>query len=284
MNINGAATVAGIIGWPISHSLSPVLHGHWIAEYGLNAAYVPFPCSKDGFSDAIKGLAAAGVRGLNVTVPHKQSALALATRADEAARIAGAANLLVFGHGEIEAFNTDQSGLIAALDEALGKDALVGSDCVVLGAGGMARAGICALSRMGVRHVTVLARNPNSGQALIESLGSLRATLSCAGFGAWEMTAKSAALIVNATSAGMKGFPPLDLDLSVVAKSAAVFDAVYNPLETDLLARAKRNGLCAIDGLGMLMHQAVPSFATFFGHQPKVTPALRKILESALDG
>ena len=283
MNITGSAKLAGIVGWPIAHSMSPRLHGHWIEEYGLDAAYVPLAVRREDFAAAINGLKLAGFRGVNVTVPHKEAAFALADRCDAAAEIAGAANLLLFGEKGIEARNTDAAGLSAALLENVRANSFKGRPAVIWGAGGMARAAVCALADLGVAEIRILNRNKARAESLAAALTpKVAARLVSAGFEDWSRAGKDAALLVNATSAGMKSVPSLALPLGVLPASAAVFDAVYNPLETGLLAAARARGLRAIDGLGMLMHQAVPAFAAFFGVEPKLTAALRSVLEEAL--
>ena len=285
MNITGNAKLAGVVGWPIAHSLSPRLHGHWIEEYGIDAAYVPLAIRREDFTAALNGLRLAGFRGVNVTVPHKEAAFALADRCDGAAEIAGAANLLLFGENGIEARNTDAAGLRASLDENLGAGALKGRSAVIWGAGGMARAAVCALSVLGVSEIRILNRNPARAESLRAALmARTAAKLVCAGLEDWSRAGKDAALLVNATSAGMNGVPSVDLPLDVLPDDAAVFDAVYNPLETKLLAQAGARGLRTVDGLGMLMHQAVPAFAAFFGVEPKITAALRSTLQEALGG
>ena len=283
MNITGGAKLAGIVGWPIGHSMSPRLHSFWIEEYGIDAAYVPLAVRREDFAAAMNGLRLAGFRGVNVTIPHKEAAFALAGRCDGAAEIAGAANLLLFGESGIEARNTDAAGLSASLSESLGAGALVGRPAVIWGAGGMARAAVCALSDMGVAEIRILNRTKARAESLAAALTPrVAAKLVSAGFEDWSRAGKDAGLLVNATSAGMRGLPPLTLPLDVLPASAAVFDAVYNPLETRLLAQARARGLRALDGLGMLMHQAVPAFAAFFGVEPKITAALRRVLEEAL--
>jgi shikimate dehydrogenase len=283
MKITGSAKLAGVVGWPITHSLSPRLHGHWIAEYGVDAAYIPLAVRRKDFAAVTNGLRLAGFRGINVTVPHKEAAFALADRRDAAAEIAGAANLLLFGESGIEARNTDAAGLAASLREALGSSALAGRPAVIWGAGGMARAAVCALADLGVAEIHILNRTTAHAESLAAALTSRTAArLVGAGFEDWGRAGQDAGLLVNATSAGMKGEPSLDLPLDVLPASAVVFDAVYNPLETGLLAQAKARGLRTVDGLGMLMHQAVPAFAAFFGVEPKITAALRRVLEEAL--
>jgi shikimate dehydrogenase len=263
--------------------LSPRLHGHWIEEYGIDAAYVPLAIRREDFTAALNGLRLAGFRGVNVTVPHKEAAFALADRCDAAAEIAGAANLLLFGETGIEARNTDAAGLTAALLESVPTDAFKARPAVIWGAGGMARAAICALSDLGVSEIRILNRNPARAESLRAALTSRTAArLVCGGFEDWNRAGRDAKLLVNATSAGMQGAPSLDLSLDVLPDDAAVFDAVYNPLETRLLAQAKARGLRTVDGLGMLLHQAVPAFAAFFGVEPKITAALKRVLEEAL--
>lgn len=283
MSITGAAAVAGIVGYPVAHSMSPMLHGYWIAAHGLNAAYVPFKIAPADFAAAIDGLRKAGVRGVNVTVPHKQAAFALATDVDASAKVAGAANLLVFDADRIKAFNTDSIGLVSTLNGALGAGALHEKTAVVLGAGGMARAAVCALSALGVRQIVILVRTLAKGQVLADDLkGKVAAELSVGDFSTWSAAAAKAALVVNATSAGMSGRPSLDLSLEALPASAAVFDSVYTPLQTPLLAEARARGLLAIDGLGLLMQQGVPSFEAFFGIKPVLDDALRSYLTKAL--
>jgi len=281
--MKGPMPIAGVMGWPARQSLSPRLHGFWLKEHGIDGAFVPLPTRPEDLSTALRGLRVAGFRGVNVTVPHKEAAFALADRLDPVARAAGAVNLLVFRGGGMEGFNTDVFGLAASLAETLGDAALRGKPAVLLGAGGAARAAVLALDSLSVNEIRILNRHRGRGEALAAALAPVaKAKLSAAGLEGWSKAAGDAALVVNATSAGMKDTPSLDLDLETLPKDAAVCDIVYNPLETDLLKRAKCAGLRTIDGLGMLMHQAVPSFAAFFGLTPKVTPALRVELEKAL--
>lgn len=275
--------LAGVIGWPVAHSLSPPLHGFWLKEHGIDGAYVPLPAPRENFAQIIQSLRKLGFAGVNVTVPHKESAFALCHDLDSAAQIAGAVNLLIFKGERIEGRNTDASGLAASLVEELGKDALAGRNAVLLGAGGAARACVLALNQLGAAKISILNRNGARAESLASALkGKISAQLALAMFTDWGKVASDAALVVNATSAGMSRASALDLPLDVLAKGAAVCDIVYNPLETPLLKAARARGLKAIDGLGMLMHQAVPAFAAFYGVTPKVTPALRAELEKAL--
>ena len=281
MTLSGKAKLAGIIGWPVTHSLSPVLHGHWLAEYGIDGAMVPLAAKVEDFSAVIDGARRAGFKGVNVTVPHKESAFAIAHRTDDAARSAGAANLLVFHGHEIEGRNTDSLGLAESLKESIGP--LKGGSVVLLGAGGAARGAILALEALGAGKIHLLNRDPHRAKTLAGSLSPwVEAAVEPGNLGDWGKAAGNAVLVVNSTSAGMGKNPPLDIDLSALPKTAAVCDIVYNPLETQLLKDAAARGHKTIDGLGMLMHQAVPSFEAFFGVRPKVTPALREALVKVL--
>jgi shikimate dehydrogenase len=284
MSISGAAKIAGIVGWPVAHSLSPRLHGFWLAEHRIDGAYVPLAVRPEDFSTAIRGLRLSGFKGVSVTVPHKEAAFALADRNDDAAQAAGAVNLLVFHEdGSIEGSNTDAPGLAASLNEALAPGELQGKPVVLLGAGGAARAAVLALNALGASEIRILSRAKQRGDAFAAALAPRsEAHLVSLGFDAWPQAAKDAALLLNTTSAGLKGAPSIDLPLDALPPDAAVCDIVYNPLETQLLQRARARGHRTIDGLGMLMHQAVPAFHACFGVTPKVTPELRRMLEEAL--
>jgi shikimate dehydrogenase len=280
MTLTGKAKLAGIIGWPVTHSLSPVLHGHWLKEYGIDGAMVPLATRTEDFAAVIDGVRRAGFGGVNVTLPHKEAALAMAHSLDDAARTAGAANLLIFEGGKIEGRNTDIYGLTQSLGPVV---RLPGKTVVLLGAGGAARGAVLALQRLGVTTIHILNRHIARAQALAQELQpTVAAKLAAGDLGDWATVACDAALLVNSTSAGMAGNPPLDLDLSALSENATVCDIVYNPLETQLLKDAAARGHKTIDGLDMLMHQAVPSFHAFFGKEPEVTPALRAALEKVL--
>jgi shikimate dehydrogenase len=275
--------VAGIVGWPARHSLSPRLHAFWLREYHIDGAYVPLPVSPTDFSLALRGLCAAGLAGVNITIPHKQAAFALAHECDNAARAAGAANLFVFQEGRIEARNTDVAGLRASLVAECGPDAFRGKRVVILGAGGAARAAVLAGDALKAGEIFVLNRTERRAATLVDNIsGIVSAELVSGGLELWNGAAPAAALVIHATSAGMDGATALVPDLQLLPKDAVVCDLVYRPLETPLLANARVAGLRCIDGLGMLMHQAVPSFEAFYGVRPNVTAALRAELEQAL--
>jgi shikimate dehydrogenase len=282
MMLTGAGKIAGVMGWPIAHSLSPLLHGYWLNELQIDGALVPLAVPREDFARVVGSLQRAGFRGVNVTVPHKEAAFALAHDCDAAAKAAGAANLLVFHQGgRIEARNTDTVGLSESLREAMGslKDRTV----VLLGAGGAARAVMLSLDALDAAKVHILNRHADKAAQLARALQPMvRSQIMPGGLDDWSKVAGAADLLINSTSAGMKGHAPLDLDLAPLRGGVTVLDIVYNPLETGLLKQAKARGLATIDGLGMLMHQAAPSFEAFFGARPKISPGLRACLEQAL--
>jgi shikimate dehydrogenase len=281
---------AGVIGWPIEHSLSPILHGHWLKQYGIDGTFERISAEPGKFEDVIAKLQADGFRGVNVTVPYKETAFNLGQMVRPAARIAGAANLMVFAPDGIGVDNTDATGLFDSLQHALGSIALSGKNIVLLGAGGAARGAAYGLHALGnVAKVTILNRNKERADQLVAHINAHlpNAKFETGTLDDWTLAAEDARLVVNTTSAGMKGNPPLSINLAALPKEAAVCDIVYDPLETPLLKAAKARNLMTIDGLGMLMHQAAPSFQAFFfdemrGTAPKVTPALRAELEQVL--
>jgi shikimate dehydrogenase len=274
---------AGIIGWPVTHSLSPVLHGYWLKEYGVDGEMLRLPAEPEAFVAEIERVRALGFAGVNVTVPHKEAAFQLAATRDRAAEICGAVNLLVFGKDGIQGRNTDHVGLHQSLKENLGE--LTGKTVVLLGAGGAARGALLALDELGAAQIHILNRHHGRAEALARTLAlNLSAKLLAGPLESWTTLAPQTLLLLNTTSAGMTGNPPLALDLAGLPPDAAVCDIVYNPLETALLKDAAARGLKTIDGLGMLMHQAVPSFEAFFGVTPKITPGLRAALVQALHG
>jgi shikimate dehydrogenase len=273
--------LAGLLGWPVSHSLSPMMHGHWLREHGIAGAYVPMPVKPGEMETALRGLAALGFAGCNVTIPHKEAALALADHHEPLARRIGAANLLlVRADGSLEARNADAPGYLGSLREAVPDWRADAGPVVVLGAGGAARAVVAALLAEGAGELRVLNRSPERAEALAADMapGPVRAL-------PWAErhdALAGAALVVNTTSQGMQGQERLDLRLDALPADAVVSDLVYVPLETPLLAAARARGNRVVDGLGMLLHQAVPSFEAWFGVRPEITPALRRMLEAAL--
>ena len=270
--ITGAARLAGVIGWPVAHSRSPLLHNHWLARHGIAGAYLPRPVPPGRLDDALAGLRACGFRGVNVTLPHKEAAFALCDRLDETARGAGAANTLVFAEdGRIEGACTDGIGFIDNL-RAHGVDPAAGP-ALILGAGGSARAIAAGLLALGVR-VTIANRTPERAAALCAALPGL-ARLDWAG---WPAALPGFALLVNTTSAGMGGSPALAPDLAAAADSLVVADIVYVPRVTPFLAAAEARGLRCVGGLGMLLHQARGGFRAWFGVDPVVDDALAALV------
>lgn len=274
---------AGVIGFPISHSLSPRLHAFWLRQQGICGYYVPIASTAENFSESVRILQQAGFAGVNVTVPHKESAYAVADRLDLAARTIGAANLLLFNGDEIEGRNTDVAGLWESLKEEFDTAMFAESVAAVLGTGGAARAAVAALSELGFHEIRVLGRNLARAQGLVAELGPrVKAAVIALDWENWHRAAAGASLLVNATSAGMHNAAQLELSLEPLPKAAAVYDLVYNPLETALVKRARSRGHRAAGGLGMLVHQAVPAFQSFFGGTPADIRGARAELEKAL--
>lgn len=275
---------AGIIGWPVSHSLSPVLHGYWLKQYGIDGEFVRLPARPEDFLTVVARARGEGFSGLNVTVPHKEAAFRVTETRDLGAQICGAVNLLVFGE-KLEGRNTDHVGLRKSLEEAMGENSLTGKTAILLGAGGAARGAVLALAEMGAAQIHILNRHAVRAESLAHAMTiNVKAKLVPGPLAAYSAIAQDAGLLVNASSAGMTGNEKLQLALSPLPVSAPVCDLVYNPLETELLKDAAARGHKTVDGLGMLMHQAVPSFEAFYGRKPEVTPGLRAALVAALDG
>lgn len=270
---SGAAVVAGVAGNPVRHSLSPAIHTAWIAASGLDAVYVPFAPPPDGFTRFANGLRGAAIRGLNVTIPFKGEALALADIRSRAAERAGAANLLVFRpDGVVEAGNTDGIGLLGAFGaQAPGCDLSAGP-VVVLGAGGAGRAAAAALADAGCPEVRLVNRTEDRARRVADDLG---AGVRAFGWEALNRAGADAVAVVNATSIGLGGVGSLADALDVVSPSATVMDMVYKPLETGLLARARAEGRAVVDGLEMLIRQAAPSFEAFYGQAPPASVDVR---------
>ena len=262
--ISGSTIVAGVAGAPVTHSLSPLIHNAWIEAAGLDAVYVAFAPPADSFEAFASGLRGGAIRGLNVTVPFKEAALALADRCSDRALAAGAANLLVFErHGDILADNTDGPGLLAALaGQSPGFDVTAGP-VLILGGGGAARGAAAALAAAGAPELRIVNRTQARAEAIAVAIGpAARAA---------EPTAvvfEDANLIVNATSLGLGGGYGPQTAFELAREGAVALDMVYRPLRTEFLERATRAGLATVDGLAMLIEQAAPSFEAFFGAAP----------------
>lgn len=273
--------LAGVMGWPIAHSLSPLLHQHWIGEHELNAHYVPLAVEPENLALALRALPALGFRGVNLTIPHKEAALYTVREIDTAAALIGAINTVVVENGRLSGRNTDAFGYAESLREAGVLN--ISGHAIVLGAGGAARSIIFALFGMGVRRIVVANRTRDRAEVLkrdFANLSGLEVSVV-----EWDMAlvqAKGAGLLVNTTALGMVGQASLELDLSGLNENAIVSDIVYRPLRTPLLVDAAARGHRVVEGLGMLLHQAVPAFEAWFGVRPRVTPDLRRKLETAL--
>jgi len=267
---------AFVIGYPIGHSRSPLIHGYWLRQAGLQGRYDAVEVKPDDLPSFVSSLkdGSSGLVGGNVTIPHKEAVLALVDDVDDIARQIGAANTLWLEDGRLMATNTDSHGFAANLDEhAPGWDA--GSTAVILGAGGASRAVIHAVLSRGFENVCVVNRTVERAKALMDCFGPR-----VAAYGMDELSGllPAADLFVNTTSLGMDGHEVPGIDFTVMADGALVTDIVYVPLETPILAMARRQGMRTVDGLGMLLHQAVPGFAKWFGLTPEVTPELRQLI------
>jgi shikimate dehydrogenase len=268
---------ACLIGWPAAHSRSPLIHHYWLRLHGIAGGYNIEAIPPEGLAEFILHLSKHGFVGANVTIPYKERALQL-TAPDERAMAVGAANTLYYDGETLRSTNTDVEGFIGNLDAAApGWDRI--EDALVLGAGGSSRAVVFGLIERGIKRIHLANRTMERAQALADQFGATVMPL------AWNKLGDvlpQAGLLTNTTSLGMKGQPPLNIDLALLPPDAVVADLVYVPLETPLLAAAKARGLQTADGLGMLLHQAVRGFELWFGHCPAVTPELRALVEADL--
>ncbi len=272
--------LAGLMGWPVAHSRSPNIHNHWIAEHGLHGAYVLLPVEPGKLEQALRALPVLGFAGCNLTIPHKVAAMAMVDSVDPVARRIGAINTVVVQpDGSLAGFNNDGFGYIQSLlHEVPGWRADTGP-VAVMGAGGAARAVLVALAEQGAREIRLCNRSMHKAELLAAEFGApVRAV-------PWEQrhaALEGAALLVNTTSQGMSGQSALDLSLDALPKNALVSDLVYVPLLTPLLAAARARGNPTVGGLGMLLHQARPAFAAWFGPLPAVTEQLRALVKRSL--
>ena len=277
MTAETKARAACLIGWPAAHSRSPLIHHYWLRTLGIEGGYNIEAVPPEGFAEFVLHLSAHGFVGANVTIPHKERALALSTP-DARARAVGAANTLWYDGGELRSTNTDIEGFVNNLDAcAPGWDAA--EQALVLGAGGSSRAVVFGLIERGIKRVHLANRTIDRARALADQFGASVHPV------AWDAIADrlpEAGLLVNTTSLGMHGQPALEIDVSRLPSQAVVADLVYVPLETALLAAARARGLRTADGLGMLLHQAVRGFELWFGQRPQVTPELRALVEADL--
>lgn len=273
MIVTAETKLAGVIGWPVAHSLSPRLHGFWLEKYRIDGLYLPLGVPPEHFGTALRMFAVMGFRGVNVTLPHKEAALRAVDEASAFARRVGAVNtVIVREDGSLFGDNSDAYGFLENLKVQAPAWRAQGAPAVVLGGGGAARAVAAALVDTSAVEVRLVNRTRARAEAIAQDLdGPVRVV-------PWAGRAKAlegAGLLVNATSLGMSGQPPLEIALDVLPSDAVVNDLVYSPLETPLLAAARARGLAAVDGLGMLLHQARLGFAAWYGVEPEVSAEQR---------
>ena len=272
MNLSGKAKLAGVMGWPISHSRSPLLHGYWLHELNIDGAYLPFAVDPENIEAALRALPILGISGVNLTLPHKELAMSVCDHIDSIGRRIGAVNTIVVNDdGTLSGTNTDAFGF---LENLRAESAWRASDgpALVLGAGGAARAIVAALIDDGIGKVRLANRTLSRAEALAAEFGRAVTTVP------WDQinaAMDGTALLVNTSTLGMTGQPDLELDLYDLPETAVVNDIVYSPIETPLLRKAKTRGNPVVDGLGMLLHQARPGFTAWFGEEPTVSDALR---------
>lgn len=274
MMVSGGARVAGVMGWPVHHSLSPRMHGFWLDQHAIDGAFIPFAVAPANLCDALRALPMLGIAGVSVTVPHKERVCDLVDELDPWARRVGAVNTVtVRDDGTLAGSNSDGFGFLENLRASQPDWRAATGPAVVIGAGGAARAIVAALADAGAPEICVVNRTIARAEALAVDLAD-----DCIAVHPWEARSRvleRAALLVNATVLGMNDAPPLELPLDALPPAALVCDIVYAPLKTPLLAAAEARGNPTADGLGMLLHQGRPAFAAWFGVEPKVTPGLR---------
>jgi shikimate dehydrogenase len=276
MTAEAKARAACLIGWPAAHSRSPLIHHYWLRKLGIAGGYNIEAVPPEGFAEFVLHLSTHGFVGANVTIPHKERALIL-SKPDERASAVGAANTLWYEGDELRSTNTDIEGFINNLDAcAPGWDT---TEALVLGAGGAARAAVFGLIERGIKRVHLANRTVGRARALADQFG---ASVDPVSWDAIRDLLPRAGLLVNTTSLGMHGQPPLEVDVGLLPPHAVVADLVYVPLQTPLLSAARARGLKSADGLGMLLHQAVRGFELWFGQRPEVTSELRDLVEADL--
>jgi shikimate dehydrogenase len=268
--------IAGLLGWPVAHSRSPVIHNHWLAQYGIAGRYVLFAVPPDKLEAAVRGIATLGLRGCNVTTPHKQAVFPLLDRVDDLARTIGAVNTVVVEKdGTLAGFNNDGNGFIQSLRDADPKWRPDRGPILVLGAGGAARAVVASLAAQGAKEIRVANRTIEKAREIANAVGAAVKVVP------WEQREDAldgVAMLANATSLGSAGKPPVEIALDRLPKYAVVGDLIYVPPETPLLAAARARGNVTVNGLGLLLNQARPAFNAWFGVMPEITPALRQAI------
>lgn len=270
--MNNSFTIAGVMGWPVAHSRSPLIHNYWIKQYKLTGAYGAFPVAPSNLEAAIRGLKALGLAGCNITIPHKVNAMAYVDWVHPLAQRMGAINTVVVqADGALHGFNNDGFGFIHSLLEAQPTWQANAGPIAVIGAGGAARAIIVSLLDEGATEIRVINRTHSKAEELAQEFGSLVTSVQ---WGNREDALIGASLLINTTSQGMHGEPALNISLTNLPTDALVSDAVYIPMETPLLKEARQRGNSTVNGLGMLIHQARPAFQAWFGVMPEVTDKL----------
>lgn len=269
-------TLAGVVGFPIKHSKSPLIHNYWLKKYGIDARYDAFEVAPDGLPAFVKSAAQNGLAGFNVTVPHKVAVMNLTDAVSPAAQKAGAVNTVVVrGDGTLFGDNTDGYGFLANLAESKPDFDIQKTVAAVLGTGGAARGVCAAMVLAGVPEIRLVYRTREKAEHLARSVGG---NIRLVEWRDREDALTGAGLLANATTLGMNGFDALDIGLDNLPENAVVADLVYAPLKTDLLKRAENRGLATADGLGMLLHQARPAFQAWFGVMPEITAELRELV------
>jgi shikimate dehydrogenase len=269
-----------VIGWPISHSRSPLIHGYWLKQHNIDGSYTRQPVEPSALNAFLTDLSGAGYAGCNVTIPHKENAYRLVTAADETTERLGAVNTVFMREGKVFGTNTDGEGFINSLYHSAPALSLRNSRAVVLGAGGASLAVVNAILEQGASEVAVANRTVEKVHALRQRFGSRVVPLD---WGRMADQLSECSLLVNTTSLGMKGQPGIELDLARLSPSAVVSDIVYTPLRTKLLQDAARKGHVVVEGLGMLLHQAVRGFSLWFGVTPDVTAELHALVARDID-
>jgi shikimate dehydrogenase len=272
--------MAGVMGHPVMHSRSPTLHNYWLKQHGLAGHYMPLAIAAGDIERALRALSALGFAGCNLTMPHKEKAIPVMDRVSPLVRKIGAMNCVVVGSdGSLEGNNFEAFGYTESLAQEIPDWRADLGPIVILGAGGGARAVAAGLAERGAKEIRVINRSPERAEKLAADIGSPVTALP------WSMreeALRDAALVINSTSQGMKGQPPLDIRLDALPTTAAVSDLIYTPLETPFLEQARRRGNHTVNGLGMLLNQARPAFKAWFGVMPEVTPELRASIEATL--
>ena len=278
MQAQSAFGIAGLLGWPVAHSRSPVIHNHWLAQYGLSGRYVLFGVPSEALPAAVKGLSVLRLRGCNVTTPHKQAVMPLLDDVDPLAKSIGAVNTIVVGDdGSLRGYNNDGNGFVQSVRDAQPSWRPDSGPIAIIGAGGAARSVIASLAAEGACEIRVVNRTFKRAKALQDAFGPPIAAVR------WddrERALDGVALAVNATNQGMDGQPALDVALTRLPAHAIVADLIYVPRETPFLRAARARGNATLNGLGMLLNQARPAFHAWFGVMPQITPELIRAVEA----